>query len=186
MPSHQTVRLSAGRHSSPHAGACVMELASMLADERFSDRPSSTSPVIGAFLRTYNDGIDDERRQDLYPLASLIVGTAASRAVEDERASRCLAFARGLGADLPSGRAAMGLATAEASGSWAAVAALHGGPAPEVHARALAFVRELAALRPTRRRSRLPTWLVGRDPADVIADAMEATEAVGAGSPAVR
>src|SRR5690348_7636625 len=85
-PTHQTVRLSAGRHRSPHAGACVMELASMLAAEPFSDRPHTSSPVIGAFLRTYNDGLDDERRQDLYPLASLIVGTAAGRRVEAERA----------------------------------------------------------------------------------------------------
>src|SRR5919206_2866473 len=104
-PTHQTVRLSAGRHRSPHAGACVMELASMLAEEPFSDRPGSTSPVIGAFLRTYNDGLDDDRRQDLYPLAALIVGTAGARAVEEERASRCLAFSRALGGGVPGGLA---------------------------------------------------------------------------------
>jgi hypothetical protein len=39
-----------------------MELASMLADEPFTDRPATASPVIAAFLRTYNDGIDDARR----------------------------------------------------------------------------------------------------------------------------
>src|ERR687884_1468311 len=110
-PTHQTVRLSAGRHRSPHAGACVMELASMLADEPFSDRPHSSSPVIGAFLRTYNDGVDDERRQDLYPLAALIVGTAGSRRIERDRASRCLEFALSLGAGAPAGRAAIGIAT---------------------------------------------------------------------------
>src|SRR5918911_4580269 len=103
-PSHQTVRLAPGRHRSPHAGACVMELASMLAEEPFSDRSGTVSPVIGAFLRTYNDGLDDERRQDLYPLASLIVGTASSRALEAERATRCLAFTRELGGKLPRGR----------------------------------------------------------------------------------
>jgi hypothetical protein len=41
-----------------------MELASMLAEQPFSDRPQNASPVVGAFLRTYNDGLDDERRQD--------------------------------------------------------------------------------------------------------------------------
>src|SRR4051812_4282340 len=102
-PSHQTVRLRAGRHASPHVGACVMELASMLASEPFSDRPRTTSRVLGAFLRTYNDGIDDERRQDLYPLAALIVGTAGRRALEAERATRCLAFTRELGGKLPRG-----------------------------------------------------------------------------------
>ncbi len=53
--SHQTVQLARGHHDSPQTGACVMELASMLAGEPFSDRPRSTSPVISAFLRTYND-----------------------------------------------------------------------------------------------------------------------------------
>jgi len=167
-PTHQTVRLSAGRHRSPHAGACVMELASMLAAEPFSDRPHTSSPVIGAFLRTYNDGLDDERRQDLYPLASLIVGTASWRRVEAERASRCLAFARRAGGAVPGGRAGMGMATPEAAGTCAAVAALRAGPG--AHADALEFVRELAALG---RRRRLPEWLVGRDPAVVIEAALE-------------
>jgi len=118
MPtSYQTVRLARGRHQSPDQGACVMELASMLAAEPFSDRPHTSSPVIGAFLRTYNDGLDDERRQDLYPLASLIVGTAASRRVEAERASRCLSFARRAGGAVPGGRAGMGMATPEAAGT---------------------------------------------------------------------
>src|SRR5919109_3487044 len=90
--SHQTVRLARGRHASRHAGVCVMELASMLAHEPFSDRARSISPTIGAFLRTYNDGPAAVRRQDLYPVAAAIVGTAASRAVERERVNRCLAF----------------------------------------------------------------------------------------------
>ena len=175
MASHQTVRLSAGRHRNASAGACVMELASMLAHEPFSDRPETSSPVIAAFLRTYNDGLDDEQRQDLYPLAALIVGSAGSRALEDARASRCLAFAERLGRRLPRGRAAMGLATPEASGTWAAHAALRTGPTADVHARALAFARELALMREQRRR-RLPAWLVGRDPADVIAEATELRE----------
>jgi hypothetical protein len=125
-----------------------MELASMLAEERFSDGPRNASPVIAAFLRTYNDGLDDDRRQDLYPLASLIVGTAGRRAVERERASRCLEFARSLGAGLPAGRGAIGIASAEPSGSWAALAALASGPSPEVHARALAFAHELVGIAP--------------------------------------
>jgi hypothetical protein len=72
--SHQTVRLAKGRHSSPQHGVCVMELASMLAGEAFSDRPSSVAPSIAAFLRAYNDMIDDERRQDLYAYAARILG----------------------------------------------------------------------------------------------------------------
>jgi hypothetical protein len=145
-----------------------MELASMLAEEPFTDRPATISPVIGAFLRTYNDGLDDGRRQDLYPLAALIVGTSAGRAVERERASRCLGFSRALGAALPSGRAAVGMSTAEASGSWAALAALRTGPSPEAHERALRFVRELSSLKAPQRHRRWPSWLGGRDPGEAV------------------
>jgi hypothetical protein len=152
-----------------------MELASMLADEPFSDRPAGTSPVVAALLRTYNDGINDERRQDLYPLAASVVGSASGRAIEEERASRCLAFARELGRGLPSGRAAIGLATAEASGTFAALAALATGPTPEVHELMLAFARELADLRPEPHRRRWPSWLPGRDPAQAVADTLAAS-----------
>src|SRR6478752_1626750 len=57
---HQTVRLARGRHAGPHGGTCVMELASLLAGEPFSDRPASACPVIGGVLRAYNDADDDE------------------------------------------------------------------------------------------------------------------------------
>ena len=147
----------------------------MLAGESFSDRPATVSPVIAAFLRTYNDGIDDDRRQALYPLAALIVGTASSRAVERERVSRCLEFARQLGARTPSGRAAIGIATAEASGSWAALAALRDGPSGESHARALSFVRELVAVQAQARRRRRPRWLFSRDPARAVEEALDGT-----------
>ena len=158
-----------------------MELASMLADEPFSDRPENTSPVIGALLRTYNDGLDDKRRQDLYPLASLIVDTASSRAVEQDRASLCLEFARSLGAGPPAGRAAIGIATPEASGAWAALAALRTGPPSEVHARTLTFARELVDVRARTRRRRWPERLVGRDPAQAVEDALAKVEARNAG-----
>jgi hypothetical protein len=92
--SHQTIKLGKGKHSSPADGACVMELASMLADELFTDHPESVCPAIGSFLRAYNDSIDDTRRQDLYAFASQVVGSRASGAVERARADRLLAWAR--------------------------------------------------------------------------------------------
>lgn len=94
--SHQTVRLSRGKHGSPHEGACVMELASMLAGEPFSDRPRSVCPVIGAFLRIYNDRLDDERRQDLYAYAAKIVGTSATADVVMARTRACDEFSRAI------------------------------------------------------------------------------------------
>jgi hypothetical protein len=86
--THQTIKLSSGRHSSPEAGACVMELASMLAGEPFTDHPRSVCPVIASFLRAYNDRVDDTRRQDLYAYASKVVGSKASRSVEEARTAR--------------------------------------------------------------------------------------------------
>lgn len=92
-PSFQTMKLARGKHSSPRHGACVMELASMLAGEHFSDRPRAVSPVIAAFLRCYNDLVDDRRRQDLVRYASEAVGTAASEEVECARATRLVEWA---------------------------------------------------------------------------------------------
>ncbi len=87
--SHQTVRLAAGSHADPAAGVCVVELASMLAGEPFSAYPSCVCPVIAAFMRTYNDLIDDTRRADLYPYAAEIVGTEATKRDERKRARLC-------------------------------------------------------------------------------------------------
>jgi hypothetical protein len=90
--SYQTIKLSRGRHSSPEHGACVMELASMLAGESFSDHPRSVSRPIASFLRGYNDLLDDRRRLDLYRYAAQTVGTAASAQIEEARVARLLAW----------------------------------------------------------------------------------------------
>ena len=94
MPAttYQTVRLARGRHQSPDQGACVMELASMLAAEPFSDHPRSVCPVLAAFLRAYNDGLPDDRRQDLYEYAAKVVGSVSGRRVRRARARRCLTW----------------------------------------------------------------------------------------------
>ena len=84
--THQTIRLSRGKHTSPQEGACVMELASMLAGEPFSDHPRSVCPVLAALLRHYNDALDDEHRQDLYAYAAKVVGTRGSVRLELARA----------------------------------------------------------------------------------------------------
>lgn len=86
--THQTIKLGKGKHASAEEGACVMELASMLAGEPFSDHPASVCPVVGSFLRAYNDSIDDRRRQDLYGYAAKLVGTRSGVAVQRARAER--------------------------------------------------------------------------------------------------
>jgi hypothetical protein len=91
--TYQTIKLSKGKHGSPHEGACVMELASMLAKEPFGDHPVSVCPVIGSFLRAYNDSIDDERRQDLYSYAARVVGSRAAPEVQQARSERLITWA---------------------------------------------------------------------------------------------
>ena len=91
--SYQTIKLSKGKHSSPEDGACVMELASMLAGEAFTDHPVSVCPVIGSFLRAYNDSIDDNRRQSLYEYASKVVGSRGPQRTQSERAERLVQWA---------------------------------------------------------------------------------------------
>jgi hypothetical protein len=96
--THQTVRLSAGSHSAPEEGACVLELASMLNGEPFSDRPRSVCPALREFLQGYNDGLPDDLRQELYALASDIVDTHATPAVTAWRARLCIGWARSVAA----------------------------------------------------------------------------------------
>ncbi len=94
--SYQTIKLSKGKHVSPEDGACVMELASMLAGEPFTDHPASVCPVIGSFLRSYNDSIDERRRQSLYEYASRVVGSHGGHRVQEARAQRLTAWAEGM------------------------------------------------------------------------------------------
>ncbi|MBV8217707.1 MAG: hypothetical protein JO325_04530 [Solirubrobacterales bacterium] len=91
--SYQTIKLSKGKHSGPEEGACVMELASMLAGESFTDHPASVCPVIGSFLRSYNDSIDSERRQGMYEYASKVVGSRGSAMTQQARAARLAEWA---------------------------------------------------------------------------------------------
>jgi hypothetical protein len=71
-----------------------MELASMLAGERFSDRPASVCPIVAALLRAYNDHIDDERRADLYRYAAEAVGTRGEFGLQLRRARVVVSWAR--------------------------------------------------------------------------------------------
>lgn len=66
----------------------------MLADEPFSDHPASVCPVVAAFMRSYNDHVDDRRRRDLYAYAAAAAGTARGVADERQRAAMCMRWAR--------------------------------------------------------------------------------------------
>jgi hypothetical protein len=152
-PSFQTIRLARGKHTSPGHGACVMELASMLAGECFSDRPRSVSPVIAAFLRGYNDLLDDRRRQDLRRYASQVVGSLASEAVEQARARRLIEWAdQRWGQRPPPGAGGLGMrcpqrvpATDPDSAGMYAIRSIHAADR-RVHAQVLALLDELIGM----------------------------------------
>lgn len=79
--------LSSGAHSGPTDGMCIMEAVAFVAGEPWSDHPECACPVIGAFLRTWNDGLpDDERETLLKPLILRLVGTR-NPALEQRRAT---------------------------------------------------------------------------------------------------
>jgi hypothetical protein len=95
-----SVRLDPGAHRSPRDGVCLLELASLMARERFSDRPRCVCVVIAAFLRDWNDRAGHAQRQDLRPYARRVIGSRARRSATHRRRDVCLIWA---GANLSGG-----------------------------------------------------------------------------------
>lgn len=148
----KTVKLHEGRHDSPDDGACVVELASMLADEPFSDKPGSVSRVIREFLRDYNDDLDYRRRQDLHAVAAEVVGTAGERGLDRRRAEMCVEWVDEQCEVSPRGqipgwwvRVSIALGRHHVAGAYAARAAACVA-SDETHDAALALVRRMVAL----------------------------------------
>jgi hypothetical protein len=71
--------LSAGGHLRLEDGACLMEYVSVLAGERFSDRPACTDPTLAAVARIVNDELSDEGRQPLAARAVTLIGRTGDR-----------------------------------------------------------------------------------------------------------
>ena len=67
---------------------CVMEAVAYVAGEPWSDHPQCACPVIGAFLRNWNDALpsDAERDRLLKPLVPRLVGSRSTGEVELRRA----------------------------------------------------------------------------------------------------
>lgn len=77
--------LSAGAHKSPTEGACVMEMASYLAGEVWSDSPACTHPVLARMAQIVNDRLPDSERGVLLDLLPRLMGTAATGTNEEQR-----------------------------------------------------------------------------------------------------
>jgi hypothetical protein len=77
--------LSRGKHRSPRKGACFMELASVLAGERWSDHPACTHPLLAAVARHVNDYTSDAGRQRLAALIPSVIGLTGDDPCIDAR-----------------------------------------------------------------------------------------------------
>ncbi|MFD1505114.1 hypothetical protein FE374_10130 [Georgenia yuyongxinii] len=93
--------LGRGKHRSPKRGACFMEMASVLAGERWSDHPACTHPLLAHLARLVNDFTSDAGRQRLTPLIPSVIGLqSADRRWDHEIAllvaTRALPFASAL------------------------------------------------------------------------------------------
>jgi hypothetical protein len=89
LPYVEELHLGRGSHDPPTNGleaACVMEAVAYVAGERFSDHPACASPIITAFLISWNDSMDDEDRQMLKPYIPRLVGTRTTKKDEEVRA----------------------------------------------------------------------------------------------------
>src|SRR5690242_9901138 len=79
------IRLYSGSHS-PDGKMCAMELAAYIAEEPWGDQPKCVSPAIAAFMRNWNDSLNDDDRQMLKPYVLKCIGTKGTKAKEEKRA----------------------------------------------------------------------------------------------------
>lgn len=102
MHEWHNIRLTAGQHSGPGDGLCLMEAVALFAGERHGDWPNCVCPVLIEFGRVLNDAMPDHWRTDLLlPLMPVLVGTRdpqsdscgiASTGLERNRAAALLAW----------------------------------------------------------------------------------------------
>ena len=80
-----SLQLDSGAHE-PNDGMCAMEAVAYIAGEPWSDHPQCASPVIGAFMRAWNDTLATDDRQVLKGYLPRLVGSKGSDEVEVRRA----------------------------------------------------------------------------------------------------
>ena len=64
---------------------CVMEAVAFLAGEEWSDHPACASRIVGTFLRSWNDVLPDDQRQELRQYIPRLVGSAGTPEQEERR-----------------------------------------------------------------------------------------------------
>lgn len=85
-------RLDIGKHTGPEQGACLMEYVSVLAGQRFTDRPACTPGAVAVVARRVNDAVSDRARPRLALWApELIRAGRQHRGLDDIVVSCCTA-----------------------------------------------------------------------------------------------
>lgn len=74
--------LEAGAHRDAEAGSCLMEYVSVLAGERFTDRPRCTHPALAAVAWQVNDAVSSGARQQLATRAVTLIGLGREPGVD--------------------------------------------------------------------------------------------------------
>lgn len=74
--------LEAGAHRDADAGSCLMEYVSVLAGERFTDRPRCTHPALAAVAWQVNDAVSSGARQQLATRAVTLIGLGREPGVD--------------------------------------------------------------------------------------------------------
>lgn len=80
-----------GAHQ-PNSKMCVMEAVAYVAGLPWSDSPECVCPVIGAFMRNWNDSLssDEDRNRLLKPLILTLLNTKSTPAIEERRSYMAL------------------------------------------------------------------------------------------------
>ena len=81
----EALPLAHGSHGSINEGLCVMEAVAYIAGEPWTDSPACACPVIAAFLRSWNDGLPDDKRQELKQYIPMLVGTRGDDKLAERR-----------------------------------------------------------------------------------------------------
>ena len=81
--------LKHGSHSPNDDEMCVMEAVAYVTHKDWTDSPPCVCPVLGAFMRAWNDGLpnDEDRTRLLKPFIPKLINTRGSAKLEQRRAT---------------------------------------------------------------------------------------------------
>ena len=83
---YDTLTIDRSSHATFDEGHCGLELVAWLAGEPHGDHPECACPVVGAFVRSWNDSLEDaDRERLLRPVIPRLVGSRSTPEVHERR-----------------------------------------------------------------------------------------------------